>query len=60
MFIKINFAITYEKLVTFIKDAKKQLKVVRQDACALKQQAEVQKYVAEEEARGIKVSIQHN
>ena len=32
-----NFAITYEKLVTFIKDAKKQLKVARQDACAIKQ-----------------------
>ena len=45
-----NYDITYEKLVTFIKDAKKQLKVVRQDACALKQQVEMQKYVAQEEA----------
>ena len=44
-----DYAVIYEKLVTFTKDAKKQLKVVRQMACDLKQQAEMQKYVAQKE-----------
>ena len=37
-----DYAVIYEKLVTFRKDAKKQLKVVRQMACDLKQQADKQ------------------